>query len=76
MIRISGDRLIILYRSDQAARKLESVRSAAVPIIRFVSQPRALEDAPRYVLEEEGVDVARRPPGKRGKSPAGSKPAQ
>lgn len=37
---------MIIYRSDQAARKLELVRSATVPIIRFVTQPRALEDVP------------------------------
>lgn len=29
-----------------------------MPIIRFVTQPRALEDVPRYVLQEEGDEAA------------------
>lgn len=63
----------IIYRSDQAARKLESVRSATVPIIRFVTQPRALEDVAtiratrrgrrrrlwrRYVIAEKEQNLA------------------
>lgn len=44
-----------------------------MPIIRFVSQPRALEDVPRYVFQEEGGDgssIARKT-SRRNHTPAG-----